>query len=63
MFEDHLRIVACFPETLHEDLFLYGWTTEYKVHWIVPLIGTVFVGYGLLIVFVSFSLSVLPREV
>lgn len=35
-------------------LFLYGWTTQYKIHWIVPLIGTVFVGFGLLSVFVSY---------
>lgn len=35
-------------------LFIYGWTTQYKVHWIVPLIGTVFIGYGLLTVVVSY---------
>lgn len=29
-------------------LFIYGWTAEKHVHWIVPLIGTVFVGAGLL---------------
>jgi hypothetical protein len=34
-------------------LFIYGWTVEYRVHWIVPLIGTVFDGIGLLIIFVS----------
>ncbi|KAF2199808.1 MFS general substrate transporter [Delitschia confertaspora ATCC 74209] len=27
-------------------LFIYGWCTYYKVHWIVPIIGTVFVGFG-----------------
>jgi multidrug resistance protein len=27
-------------------LFVYGWTTEYKVHWIVPIIGTAFFGWG-----------------
>lgn len=32
-------------------LLLYGWTTQYKVHWIVPLIGTAFVGWGMITVF------------
>lgn len=27
-------------------LFIYGWTAEYRVHWIVPIFGTVFIGYG-----------------
>ncbi|KAI0540149.1 major facilitator superfamily domain-containing protein [Xylaria digitata] len=30
--------------------FLYGWTAEYHVHWIVPIIGTFFVGFGSLFV-------------
>ncbi|GAP89747.2 putative cycloheximide resistance protein [Rosellinia necatrix] len=32
-------------------LFLYGWTVEYRIHWIVPIIGTSFVGFGILSVF------------
>ncbi|KAL8646597.1 MAG: hypothetical protein Q9210_006048 [Variospora velana] len=32
-------------------LFLYGWTAEERVHWIVPIIGTGFVGLGLLATF------------
>jgi MFS family permease len=27
-------------------LFWYGWTAQYKVHWIVPIIGTSFIGIG-----------------
>lgn len=34
-------------------LFLYGWTADQKVHWIVPIIGTGFVGAGMFAVFVS----------
>lgn len=34
-------------------LFLYGWTAEYKVHWIVPIIGMGLVGLGLIGSFVS----------
>jgi MFS family permease len=31
-------------------LFIYGWTTEYKVHWIVPIIGTAICGPGAVII-------------
>ncbi|KAI1761168.1 bicyclomycin resistance protein [Hypoxylon sp. FL1150] len=33
-------------------LFLYGWTAEYRVHWIVPIIGTAIVGIGNIVVFI-----------
>ncbi|OCK73825.1 polyamine transporter 1 [Lepidopterella palustris CBS 459.81] len=34
-------------------LFLYGWSAEYHVHWIVPIIGTALVGTGILVIFIS----------
>lgn len=34
-------------------LFLYGWTADKKVQWMVPIIGTGFVGAGLFCAFVS----------
>jgi len=34
-------------------LFLYGWTTDKDVHWIVPLIGTAFIGFAMLSIFVG----------
>ena len=34
-------------------LFLYGWTAEYKVHWIVPIIGTAFLGASIFTITVS----------
>jgi hypothetical protein len=37
------------------SLFIYGWTAYYKVHWIVPIIGTGFLGVGMLIAFVSLT--------
>lgn len=37
--------------TLPAGLFLYGWTMQYQVHWIVPLIGTAIYGAGQLAVF------------
>jgi hypothetical protein len=27
-------------------LFIYGWTAQYEVHYIVPLFGTLIVGIG-----------------
>lgn len=30
-------------------LFLYGWTTQEHVHWIVPIIATGFIAFGLLV--------------
>ena len=33
-------------------LFIYGWTAEKRVFWIAPIIGTSFVGLGLLTAFV-----------
>ena len=29
-------------------LLIYGWTVEYKVHWIVPIIGTTFISIGMI---------------
>lgn len=34
-------------------LFIYGWTAYYNVHWIVPIIGTFFIGLGAYFVLVS----------
>ena len=42
-------------------LFLYGWSADKKVQWMVPIIGTGFVGAGLFAVFVS-RLALLKQE-
>ncbi|KAH6959616.1 major facilitator superfamily domain-containing protein [Ilyonectria sp. MPI-CAGE-AT-0026] len=31
-------------------VFWYGWAAEYRVHWIVPIIGSSFIGLGILFV-------------
>lgn len=36
--------------------FLYGWTAQYHVHWIVPIIGTGIIGMGNIIIFMSLQL-------
>ncbi|CAI7671642.1 unnamed protein product [Penicillium palitans] len=37
------------------SLFMYGWTAYYKTHWIVPIIGTSFLGAGMMITFMCVS--------
>lgn len=37
-------------------LFIYGWTAQYKVHWIVPILATVLIGIGNIAVFMCISL-------
>ncbi|KAJ5951974.1 Major facilitator superfamily domain general substrate transporter [Penicillium vulpinum] len=37
------------------SLFMYGWSAYYKTHWIVPIIGTSFLGAGMMITFMCVS--------
>jgi MFS family permease len=37
-------------------LFWYGWTAEYKVHWIVPILGTTFIGVGTICAFLPIQM-------
>ena len=41
--------------TLPAGFFIYGWTAEYHIHWIVPLIGTALIGC-------SVVLTIVPTE-
>lgn len=41
------------------SLFWYGWSAEYHVHWIVPIIGTGFVGVGIIFVTASGQLYII----
>lgn len=41
---------------LPAGLFIYGWTAEYHVHWIAPIMGTVLVGVGNLVIFMALSM-------
>ena len=36
-------------------LFWYGWSAKADTHWIVPIIGTLFVGIGVICIFVSLT--------
>lgn len=46
-------------------LFIYGWTIQYHVHWIVPMIGVVIFAFGLMGVMMcvqNYLLDVYPRH-
>lgn len=50
--EDRLVMMAYMAPSLPIGLFWYGWATEKQVHWIVPILGTVFVGVGFICILV-----------
>ncbi|KIW27664.1 uncharacterized protein PV07_07387 [Cladophialophora immunda] len=37
-------------------LFLYGWSAQYKVHWMVPILGTFMLGVGMTGTFMALSI-------
>ena len=56
--EHRIPVAITVPSTIcmPVGLFIYGWTAQYHVHWIVPIIGTFFTGIGIMGTFVSTSL-------
>lgn len=48
--EDRLPLSIIFPAGLFipVGLFVYGWGADKRVHWILPEIGTVFTGFGMI---------------
>ncbi|KAI0403953.1 major facilitator superfamily domain-containing protein [Xylaria palmicola] len=50
--EKRLILMKWFAPIAPLGCFLYGWTAEYRVHWIVPIIGTFIVGFGSLFVII-----------
>lgn len=55
--EDRLRYPIIIPACLclPAGLFIYGWSTEYHVHWIVPQIGTAVIGFGMIGILMCFQ--------
>ena len=51
--EYRLPLVVYGVILISTGLFIYGWTAEKHIMWIVPIIGTFFVGTGLMSTFVS----------
>ncbi|GAP89764.1 putative fluconazole resistance protein 1 [Rosellinia necatrix] len=44
--EYRLILMIWFSPIIAGGLFIFGWTAQNHIHWIVPIIGTFFVGYG-----------------
>lgn len=51
--ESRLILMIWFSPMVGLGLFMYGWTTYYKVHWIVPMVSTAIIGFGVFFVLVS----------
>ncbi|CAG8960000.1 hypothetical protein HYFRA_00013188 [Hymenoscyphus fraxineus] len=53
--EDRLSPIITIPGALSFPLglFLYGWSAEKHIHWIVPQIGTAITGFGSIIIFIT----------
>ena len=46
--EHRLPLMLLGAVSMPVGLFVYGWTAQERVHWIVPIIATAFVAFGLL---------------
>ncbi|KAF4809980.1 MFS transporter fsa7 [Colletotrichum tropicale] len=44
--EHRLILMIWFAPVMTIGFFIYGWTAHYQVHWIAPIIGTFFIGFG-----------------
>lgn len=55
--ENRLAMMAAFTPVMPIGFFWYGWAADAKTHWIVPIIGAAFVGFGSLFVMVGGSVS------
>lgn len=54
VFEPEMRLPACvfFACFVPISFFWYGWAAYFKVHWIVPIIGLVPFGFGMIGIFI-----------
>ncbi|KAJ5685672.1 hypothetical protein N7536_008291 [Penicillium majusculum] len=50
-----LLLMIWFSLFVAGGLFLYGWTAYYKVHWVVPILGTSLIGFGAFFVIAAAS--------
>ncbi|KAH7095194.1 major facilitator superfamily domain-containing protein [Paraphoma chrysanthemicola] len=53
--EHRLRIMCIGGFFIPAGLFIYGWTVQYRTHFIIPILATGLVGIGLLLVFMPAS--------
>lgn len=58
--EDRLPLMAYMAPCIPIGMFWYGWTVDKQTQWIVPIIGTVFVGVGF--IFILVRVQILVKE-
>ncbi|EXJ83971.1 hypothetical protein A1O3_04638 [Capronia epimyces CBS 606.96] len=46
--EDRLVLMAIMSPSIPIGMFWYGWAADKQTHWIVPILGTVFIGVGMI---------------
>ena len=51
--EDQLPPLVIAGVLLSVGLFWYGWSLEYKLHWIVPVLGTAVCGFAISLFFLA----------
>ncbi|KAL1851999.1 hypothetical protein Daus18300_012354 [Diaporthe australafricana] len=54
--EQRIRLVPIGGVLLPAGLFFYGWTIQYHVHWIVPIVAMAVIGTGNMIIFMALVL-------
>lgn len=61
IFEPEMRLPACifFACWIPITFFWYGWSTDKHVHWIVPIIGLIPFGFGMMGIFVPIQAYVI----
>jgi hypothetical protein len=64
-FKPEYRLPLMIPAALITPIgmFIYGWSAQYHVHWFVPILGTGFVGVGLIGGFVSYIIVRRPVKI
>lgn len=55
--EYRLQLLPVGAIILPAGLLLYGWTAEYRVHWMVPIIAMAVIGTGNILIFLAMQLS------
>lgn len=61
--EFRLPILGISAPLVAISFFWYGWSAEAKIHWIVPILGTVLFGMGMMPAFVSHPFAQFPVAV
>lgn len=61
VFEPEMRLPACifFACFIPITFFWYGWSAYYKTHWIVPVIGLIPFGFGMMGIFIPIQTYVI----